>query len=199
MIVHLDVIQGTETWFELRNGLLTASRFSDLVTSKGERSKSREGLLYQLAGERVTGRKEETYQSAAMSRGIEMEAKSRQAFELITGLEVQQVGLILTDDRKCGCSPDGLVGDDSGFETKCPMIKTHVKYLLDNKLPAEYYQQVHGSMYVTGRPFWWFMSYYPGMKPLILRVEKDGEWCKKFSDEIDMFSHDLEELIKKIR
>jgi hypothetical protein len=98
------------------------------------------------------------------------------------------------------CSPDGLLSD-AGFEQKNPMLKTHVKYLLAGTLPTEYFQQVHGSMWVCGFDSWWFMSNYPGMPPLILEVRCDEKWLvkldsvmKEFLDELD---HIHAEILKK--
>jgi hypothetical protein len=190
--------QQSQEWMKSRVSIPTASQFSRIITTKGERSKSREGYIDQLAGERIAGFKEETYQSAAMLRGIETECEARKLFEIITDSEVQLFGLLLTDDMICGCSPDGLIGEYSGLEIKCPEMKTHVRYLREGKLPTDYFQQVQGSMFVTGRNTWFFMSYYPSIKPLILKIKRDTEWCKKFADEIALFSEDLEKLIKEI-
>jgi hypothetical protein len=99
------------------------------------------------------------------------------------------------------CSPDGLL-DGAGFEQKNPALKTHVKYLLGGKLPSDYFQQVHGSMWVCGFSKWFFMSNYPGMPPLILEVECDIRWIlkleiamKEFIDELD---HIHAEILKKL-
>jgi hypothetical protein len=56
---------------------------------------------------------------------------------------------------------------------KCPELKTHAQYLAENRLPPEYRAQVHGCLIVTGRKWWDFLSYAPGLKPLLLRVEPD--------------------------
>jgi hypothetical protein len=50
-------------------------------------------------------------------------------------------------------------------------VDTHVDYLLAGELPAKYKPQVHFSMAVTGIRAWFFMSYFPGLNPLILKVQ----------------------------
>ncbi len=196
-MIILDHEQGTPEWFKARSGLPTASNFDKIITTKGEPSKQRKKYLYQLAGERIIGTKEEPYQSAAMARGIEMEAEARQLYEMITGEQVTQVGLCLADCRRYGCSPDGLT-DDKDLEIKCPTLPVHVEYLLAGKLPTAYFQQVHGQLLVTGHEVAHFFSYYPGMKPLLVPVEADHIFMRKLKDELECFAAELDELSAKL-
>jgi predicted phage-related endonuclease len=195
-----DVVQGSPEWFAERCGIPTCSNFDKLITTKGEPSKSRTKYMYQLAGERITGQREESYQSAAMQRGVELEAEARSFYELMTGETVQIVGLCYADKKKrYACSPDGLIGEHGGIEIKCPQLSTAVEYLLKGVLPTEYYQQVQGSMAVTGRKWWDFVSYYPGMKPLIVRVERNEEFIKALKVELEIFCQELDEITEKLK
>jgi hypothetical protein len=110
-----------------------------------------------------------------------MEPLARAAFESRLSLEVTEVGFISREDGVIGCSPDGLISRDGkhveGLEIKCPLPKTHLRYLLDGGLPDTYKPQVHFSMMVTGLP-WHFFSYCPGMKPLHLFIEPDDYTTK---------------------
>jgi hypothetical protein len=135
-----------------------------------------------------------------MTRGIELEAEARTLYEMLTDNEVQQVGCCYRDEKKNYlCSPDGLVESDGGIEIKCPLISTHVKYLLGNKLPTEYTQQVQGSLLITGRKWFDFMSYFPEMPPLIVRVFPDKEFMSKLEKELEKFVAELDALIKKLK
>jgi hypothetical protein len=195
----LDVEQGTQEWMAARVSIPSASVFDKIITTKGETSKSRQKLLYQLAGEKVIGSKEESYTNAAMQRGIELESEARLLFQMATGLEVSQVGMCYYDERKDrSCSPDGIIleqetfADDfptikGGLEIKCPSLAVHVEYLLGKKLPTAYFQQVQGSMYITGLDRWHFVSYYPGMELLHIVVERDEIWIAKLSKILDDF------------
>ena len=193
----IDVVQGTPEWFAARCGIPTASNFDKIVTSKGEPSKQRTKYLYQLAGESITGIPEETYQNAAMQRGIEMEAEARNLYSMTTGEELKEVGFCVS--KGCGASPDGLVGEKGGLEIKCPNLTTHVGYLLENTLPTDYFQQVQGNLLVTGRDWWDFQSYYPGIKPLIIRVYPDKNFIGLLENELRKFCLDLNVVIKKIK
>lgn len=199
-MIVLDIEQGKPEWHDARLGIPTASVFDQILTTKGEISTQREKLLYKLAGERVAGSAEESYSNTAMLRGIEMEPEARTLFEITTGLKVDQVGFCYSDEsRKVGCSPDGkIVGVNEGLEIKCPSIAVHVEYLMKKKLPTKYFQQVQGSLAVTGWDRWHFLSYYPAIKPFHIVVERDEIWIAKFSKAIKEFTEELEEVYNRL-
>ena len=196
MMEIFDIEQQGPEWFQVKAGLPSPSSFNEIITTKGEPSKQRDKYLYRLAGEAVAGIYESSYQSHAMTRGIELEPEARRLYEFQKGVDVQEVGFIKTD--LAGGSPDGLVGDNGGIEIKCPLIYTHVEYLVKGKLPTAYFQQVQGYLYITGRKWWDFMSYYPGIKPFIVRVEPDVKWIEKLEIELVRFNEDLGKLVGEI-
>jgi hypothetical protein len=169
--------QGTPEWFLARRGIPTASMFGAIITPKtGKVSAQIDGYICQLLAEKYSGgvpHDVETYTSRAMQMGIDTEPEARAAYGLTSGHDVVQVGFCLADDGRSGCSPDGLIGDDGGLELKCPLPKTQVQYLIDGTLPDTYKAQVHGSLIVTGRKWWDFYSYCPGLPELRLTVEPD--------------------------
>ena len=126
-----------------------------------------------------------------------LEAEAREMYEFITGQTVVQVGFCLSNG--CGASPDGLVGDNGILEIKCPLIYTHVSYLLENKVPTDYFQQVQGQLAVTGRQWCDFMSYYPGLKPLIIRATRDEAFISALNRELSAFNDDLQAVINYIK
>ena len=198
-MITLEIEQQSPEWAAARLGIPTASEFDKIITTKGEPSKQAQKYLYQLAGERVSGFKEETYTNASMARGVLLEAEAREFYELTQDVQIQQVGFCFQDEAlKFGCSPDGLVGEDGLIEIKCPIISTHVGYLLDGGLPMDYFQQVQGQLFVTGRKWTDFVSYYPGLKPLKIRVLRDEPFLLKLKAALDSFCVELETVIKKI-
>ena len=199
-MITLDVAQQTQEWLDAKCGVPSASNFDKIVTTNGSESKQRTKYLYQLAGERVAGIREESYQNAAMTRGIELESEARGLYELITEETVTPAGICYPDEAKLySCSPDGLIGEDGGIEIKCPSLPVHVSYVIDGKLPTEYFQQVQGNLLVTGRKWWAFMSYFPGIKPLIMRVERDKIFLKILESELQRFCQELTEITEKIK
>ena len=196
----LECEQLSPEWFAARAKTPTASCMDKIITTKGVKSKSYSKYIYKLAGETILGTKEESYTSAAMQRGIELEPDAIALFEMAKDLEATSVGFCIKDDESCGCSPDSLIGDDSGLEVKCPeKIEIHTEYLDKGVLPTKYFQQVHSSMFVTGRNNWWFMSYYPKMPPLIINVEIDYKWCAKLGALLKDFNEDLSNKVSRLK
>jgi len=173
----IDCKQGTEEWLRARIGIPTASEFSKIITpAKMQPSKSADGYINKLVGEWMTGEPDETFKSELMDRGTELEDEARDYYTFHTDQEVTQIGFCLEDAKRFGCSPDGLIGEDGGLEIKCPSRGVHIGYLISNKIPTVYLLQVLGSLLVTGRDWWDFISYYPGIEPLIIRTgRKDVE------------------------
>lgn len=191
--------QQTPEWFAVRCGIPTSSNFDKILTAQGKPSKQREKYLYTLAGEKVSGIKEDTYQSFAMQKGIEKEDEARDYYKMLYDVEVKEVGFCLADNELYGCSPDGLVGKDGGVEIKCPLIHTHVSYLVKGELLKDYYQQAQGSLFVTGRKWWDIMSYYASLRPVIIRVLPDKEFHKALERELTTFCLELEKIVDKIK
>lgn len=194
----VDCEQGTPEWFQARLGKPSASCFNRLLTTNCAQSTQRLKYMYQLAGERITRVAEDSYQSPAMLRGIEMEAEARAFYEFTSGKEVKPVGFCLSDCERYGASPDGLVGEDGQLEIKCPSLAVHVGYLLEGKLPTDYFQQTQGQLFVTGRKWSDFISYYPGVKPLVIRITPDREFHKALKAELNSFCNELEQVVKRI-
>ena len=86
-----------------------------------------------------------------------------------------------------------------GLRLNAPMQKTHVRYLLDGKLPTDYFQQVQGSMYICGFKFWDFISYSPGLPLFQITVERDEQFCRKLDAALDEFCAKLSEIVNKIK
>ena len=164
MRVHY-VEQGSEEWLALRAGCITASNFKSLVTSRGEKtaSSTRDTYLNQVIAERLIGKPVDTFKNADME------------------VEVKEVGFHLHDDYDIGCSPDGLftLVSDTGVEIKSPRASTHIRYMRNKKLPVEYVQQVQLSMWLLEVDHYYFCSYHPDLKPLIVEVKRDDEFIEK--------------------
>ena len=198
-MINLDLAQGSAEWFSARAGRPTASNFDRIITDEGKPSKQRQKYLYELAGEAIAGPSVNGYQSFAMERGKVVEAEARTLYEVLHDVEVKQVGLCFSDEKKLwSASPDGLFGE-LGLEIKCPLIHTQVGYLLQDKLPQEYFPQAQGGMFVTGLKEWEFFSYYPGLRPVIHRVKRDESYISNLGTELRQFFSELQEVIRKIR
>ena len=194
MIIH-NCEQGSEEWFAVKCGKISASHFGDVLNKKtGRRTYMLKVLAERMSGESMNG-----YSNKAMEDGIETEPLAREYYEQLFG-EVQQVGFVELNDY-VGCSPDGLIGDDGGMEIKCPYPNTHIDYILSNKMPAVYIPQVQGNMWVTGRKWWDFVTFCPKIKDRpfwYIKVERDEKYIVNLAGEVDRFIADMQELESKI-
>lgn len=170
-MIHIDVPQGSDEWWQARLGIATASCFDRILTpAKMAPSQQAYGYQLKLLGEWLRGKPDESFESDWMKRGLEIEQEARESYSFIMSADVQQVGFCMDDDKRYGASPDGLVGEDGILELKSPSPGVHVGYLLDDKIPTVYRVQCLGSLLVTQRPWIDFMSYHPDMPPLIVRM-----------------------------
>lgn len=200
-MIHIECEQGSEAWWQARIGMPTASDFDSILTpAKLDYSRSTTTYRNKLLAEWLRGKPDEGFQSDWMKRGHEVEEEACNAYAFLTDSEPQVVGFCTTDDGRYGCSPDRLIGDDGGLECKCPSPGVHVGYLLDGKIPTTYRLQIIGSLLVTGRNWWDFMSHHPDMEPLILRTwRKDVEnELTKLSAALDKFCADLDACKQKL-
>ena len=190
--------QGTPEWMADRCAVPSASMFASIFTTQGKASAQAQGYMNQLLAEYLLGRKEDTYTNPNMEEGVAREEESRQAYAFVNGVEPVEVGFCFKDaDRLVGASPDSLVGDDGGLELKNPLAKTHTGYLRGQKLPTTYYQQVHGQLFVTGRDWFDFVSYFPALPMFQIRVYRDEKIMKMVGEHLDKFiSEMLEERAK---
>ncbi|GAA0589066.1 lambda exonuclease family protein [Paenochrobactrum glaciei] len=195
MQVFNDIVQGSPEWFGARAGIPTASRFST-VMAKGE-GKTRSEYMRTLAGEIITGEIEESFSSPHMERGKLMEDEARETYAFINSVEPYQVGFIRNGDK--GASPDSLIGTDGGLEIKTALPRIQIDRLERNRLPPEHKAQVQGNLWIAEREWWDFVSYWPRLPMLIIRVYRDEDYIKTMSDEIDRFNDEKAALIERIR
>ena len=201
MIVD-NCIQLSPEWYQARTGIPSASNFGKILSPTGKPSKQSEKYILQLAGERILGKKVESFQSQAMLDGIETEQEAREWYEYDKETDTEQVGLCYKNKyKKYSCSPDMRIGDNGG-EIKCPILTTHVEYLLGDKLPIIYIPQVQGSIFITESEWWDFLSYHPGMPRFHKRIYRDDKYIKKMVAELYTFCEQLDEihcqLLKKV-
>lgn len=196
----IECQQRSKEWWDCRRGVPTASQFGKIMTPKTMKaSASQESYINRLIAEKYANvwPQENVYVSQSMQNGIDGEDEARSWYSFDQDVDVQQVGFVLSDCGRFGCSPDGLIGDDGGLEIKVPDLETHAGYLLTGELPDEYKCQVHGSLIVTGRKWWDFLSYSDCLPPLRVRVVPD-EFTTKLSDVLNEFSKKYDAAIEHI-
>lgn len=190
-------LQGTPEWLAMRAGHATSSCFAD-VMAEGQ-GKTRAKYLRRVLAERITGKPVETYHNGHMERGQDQEPLARMAYEARTGAMVEEVGFIPHPEiRWCGCSPDGLIGDDGGIEAKSVIPTVQIETILRGEYPPEHRPQVQGNLWVTGRAWWDFCSYCPDMPEhlqlYVFRVTPDLEYIAAMERKVRAFLAEVDKL-----
>lgn len=193
-----------------RVGRITASRFHDVMVAPkskaareaGELSASARSYMFELLAETLTGESRDYSGDggpAATQWGNRFEPYARTVYADLMNRDVTEPGFVThhTIDR-VGCTPDGLVGQVGGLEIKCPYnAENHLRVLIDRALPKQYVAQVQGSLWVTSREWWDFVSYDPRCERVeqafaVVRVVRDEPYiaeleraCVRLLDALD--------------
>lgn len=180
-MMNNSIDQRTDAWYAARAGRITASRFADAISFTGgepgdvyksgpkkgqpklrQSSGARNKYMREIVFERLASTSMHEVGGRATKWGEEVEPFAREAVEIATGYIISPGGFF-THPRYdfLGASPDGLIGTDGGYESKCPMDEAvHIDTLL-NGIPTDHIDQVQGGMLVNGRRWWLFASYDP--------------------------------------
>jgi putative phage-type endonuclease len=199
-----EIIQGTEEWFAIRCGKVTASRVADVIAkTKTGWGASRKNYAAQLLVERMTNTVQKGYVNAAMQWGTETEPEARAAYQFENNVRVGLVGFVDHPTIKmAGASPDGLVREDGLLEIKCPETATHIEILRGQSIPGNYITQMQWQMACTGRQWCDFVSFDPRMREemrlFIKRVARDASLIKELEMEVAVFLHELNLTIEEL-
>jgi len=199
-------MQRSEEWHKARCGIITASRFKDVI-GKGRNGylKARADYMEELVLERLTGEPNMSSWGDSGRYGETMEEYARLAYEAETGVIVKEMDFVIYPGLPyIGCSPDGFIGEDGGLEIKCPSsLRVQLRTVKSKQMPDEHKPQVQGNMWITGRAWWDFVS-FDGRMPenlrlFIQRIERDNAYINMLEKEIKQFEKEtnlfLDELL----
>jgi putative phage-type endonuclease len=202
----VNVIQGSAAWLQARVGLLTASRFGDIM-AKPKRGTAelacRRDYRMELICERLTSRAGEHYVSREMDFGSDNEPFARTAYEVGTGSMVDEVGLVMHPTLDfAAASPDGLVDDDGCIEIKVPKTSTHIEWKLADVVPEEHIPQMMWVMACCEREYCDFVSFDPrlplGLRFFVKRLERDEKLIAEMEYAAIEFNAEIEAFIAKL-
>ncbi len=193
----IDCGQNSPEWYAARLGIPTASRFKDVI-AKGQ-GLTRRKYLYTLAGERLTGEQAESYTNEAMERGHALEAEARERYAFQRDAEPQLVGFMRrkVGEHWIGASPDALLGEDGLLEIKTKLPHLHLEALESNRLPPEHVAQVQGQLWISGRQWCDFVSYWPRLPLFCIRVPRDDAYIDTLTVEVEAFNAELSAIVRK--
>lgn len=197
--------QGTIEWLHEKCGNVGASRIIDVMAKiKTGEAAARRNYRAELVCELLTGTTQESFCSAEMQRGLDLEPFARAAYEVRTNVMVEKTGFVLHPKvPRAGASPDGLVDENGLVEIKCPKTATHIDYLLGGVAPSEYQPQMLWQMACTGRQWCDFLSYDdrlpPELQVFLVRFLRDDKRIIEMEDAVIAFNREVDETIAKLR
>lgn len=196
------MIQGSPEWLALRAGKITGSRFRAVMAlhkRTGKPNAPRLALVRTLADEIATGIPEYVEPNEYMAHGTAMEPLARAAYEFIAGCECVVPAFIQHPSiEHIGFSPDGLVGDAGMVEIKCPALEgRHMRTVESQACPDDYWPQVQGGMWVAGREWTDFVSYFPEISIEVVRVYRDDAYITRLAAECAAVWSDVQTALKE--
>jgi putative phage-type endonuclease len=200
-----QIIQGTDAWFALRLGKVTASRVADILAkTKTGASASRQNYLIELALQRVTGTFEQSFTSQAMQDGVDREAQARVLYEVTTGEFVDQAPFIDHPTiQGFGASPDGLIQEKGMCEIKCRNNANHWEVIKTGEIPKKYWIQQQAQLSCSGREWNDYVGYNPNFPEksqlFVKRIYRDGEFIMFMEAEIKQFLIEVKEEVRQMK
>lgn len=190
--------QGSAEWLSCRLGIPTASEFSTVMAKGrgGGDSVTRRKYMLTLIGQRKTGVVEEGFTNKHTERGHEFEPDARNLYAMVADVEPVQVGFLRRGE--VGASPDSLIGTDGLLEVKTKLPHLQLELLLADEVPAEHKAQIQGQLWVSGRQWLDFVSYWPGLELFVKRVYRDEQYIAQIKVAVDDFLAEMHSLIAKL-
>jgi hypothetical protein len=200
MQIIREIEQGSADWLALRLGIVTCSELDCLlVNGKGPEGFGAGAMSYmdQLIGERITGEAAELpFSTRATERGKEFELLARDLYQIREEVTVEEVAIIL--NHGIGYSPDGLIGDNGLTEIKSKLPKFQAGVILSGEVPKEHVAQCQGGLYVSGREWIDFISYWKGMPLFVKRMYRDEAYIAKLAERVTTFNELLEDRMARV-
>jgi len=149
---EVSIEQRTPEWFAQRKGKITASNVGAILGLNPYRTAK--DVMRAMVRE-FHGAESEFKGNIATEYGTRHEADALAEFELIQGVKVDPVGFVQSKEYDwLGGSPDGLIGNDSTVEAKCPFGMRKITNTDDFKSIEEqphYYAQIQICLHATKR------------------------------------------------
>jgi putative phage-type endonuclease len=200
--------QRSADWYTERLGMLTASRFKDVMAFSTKDKKTplaaRGNYMAEKVVELLTGCPVVTPTVPAMQHGIDCEPLARSDYEMVTGEIVDPAPFLVHPKFEyIGCSPDGLIGDEGLIEIKCPFsMAVHLETVRAKQMPEEHTHQVQGQLWITGRKWCDFVSYDPRFpephRRFIQRIERDQKYIDRLEEACMSLWAEIQQALKEL-
>jgi len=201
--------QWEQLWLKMRMGRFGASEVHRLMSTS--KSTGLETYVHEKVSEIVTGDREGTYTNQYMEDGNTQEINAAKEY-------MKRNNCVLTLKTYCkigdhvGCSSDGIdINRKRVIEIKCPMFKTHLKYLAINSnkdllsVSKKYYAQCQMNIWALDFKVCDFITYYPPEYldfPVThykqVEIKRDNNFIKELLKGLDKAIDYKIDLLKKI-
>lgn len=175
-----------------------------MATTRNGYAATRKNYLAELVIQRLTPPpvEDDGFRTPAMQFGTDNEPVARLAYELETGNTVEEAFFEQHETLKAGASPDGYVGEVGLIEIKVPNTATHIETLKSREVPKQYYAQIQGQLWITGRDWCDFISYDPRLPEnaqlFIKRVNRDTAFINDLEAEVTKFLNEVDKEVSFI-
>jgi len=207
MIVHYEIEQSSEAWHAIKHRKIGGTLSGGLLVKSDTLL---ETLLSEICEEFDL---QESYQTAEMARGKELEPEARKALSKYIGVELKEVGWLQCEEIPLlGISPDGISECLTiSAEIKCPGAKKHISTIRANEIPLDNINQcLHYFVVNPKLETHYFCSYRPEnlYKPIFVKAltrdsminlgTKAKPILKKVSEWVEIAKENALELEKQI-
>lgn len=138
MKAYYNIEQGTEEWHAIRYGKIGGTKADGLFVKS-------DNLLLEILSEKVEDFEidYDSYISAEMQRGTELEPLALERLSKYAGIEFKRVGWLQCEENELlGISADGISADETATcEIKCPGSKKHTETILADMIPLDNIKQ----------------------------------------------------------
>jgi len=196
-----DIPQNTPEWKQLRLGSIGSTAINDIAPG----TDGYKNRLYRFTGEILTGIPYEDKKFRYADRGHEFEPEAREIYELINGVDVEQITLIQGDTPRTHTSTDGIIGDNGILEIKTRIPSEFIKIANGKKAPIADRRQFYWDLLVSKREWVDYVNYCPELYKakqggyLEKRIHRDEckSIIKELADIADEFIKDMLKLASK--
>jgi hypothetical protein len=201
------IVQGSPEWLAQRCGMVTASRFRDVMnfTAKGAPGSKRVDYMANLVTERLTDKPVDSFVSFDMKVGMEREPDAANLFMAKTGIVLDECSFVPIIGLRAGASPDRLIGSNGLMEIKGPKANTHAGYfsLADGEAPEEYVPQIQGQLWATFRKWAYFVSYCPDfpedMQLIVRLIKRDDAYIETLRGHVTAFDKEVQRTVDDLK
>lgn len=198
-IIHGE--QGTTEWSNARCASIGGTAINDIAPG----GKGYKKLLYEFAGEMITGIKASSFKFQHADRGLENENETWNLYSFLTGNPVEHVSMVKSDQPHKHYSADALIGGSGIGEGKTRIPSIFVQATIDGYFPIATRRQCQWGLSICEREWVDYCQFCPeihnaGFNGLLIhRVTRDEKMIKELHEVADKFIEEMLGIVDTIK